>query len=58
MKRIAAVEGDTVEQNGTSITVPEGCYYVLGDNADNSFDSRYWEDPFVSKDDVVTRLIE
>lgn len=55
VKRIAAIGGDTVEQNGTSMTVPEGCYYVLGDNADNSFDSRYWKEPFVSKDDVVAK---
>ncbi len=57
VKRIAAVGGDTVEKNGTSMTVPEGCYYVLGDNADSSYDSRYWLDPFVSEDDVVAKLL-
>lgn len=57
VKRIAAVEGDVVEKNGTSMTVPEGCYYVLGDNADNSYDSRYWENPFVKEEDVVAKLI-
>lgn len=57
VKRIAAVEGDTVERKGIRMTVPEGCYYVLGDNADNSYDSRYWLNPFVSKDDVVAKLI-
>lgn len=57
VKRIAAVEGDTIERNGIRMTVPEGCYYVLGDNADNSYDSRYWLNPFVSKDDVVAKLI-
>lgn len=56
VKRIAAVEGDTIERNGIRMTVPEGCYYVLGDNADNSYDSRYWLNPFVSKDDVVAKL--
>ena len=57
VKRIVAVGGDTVEQNGISMTVPEGCYYVLGDNADNSYDSRYWENPFVKEEDVVAKLI-
>ena len=57
MKRIAAVGGDIVEKNGTSMTVPEGCYYVLGDNADSSYDSRYWLDPFVDGADVVAKLI-
>lgn len=57
VKRIAAVGGDTVERNDVSITVPEGCYYALGDNADNSYDSRYWMDPFVKKGNVVARII-
>ena len=57
MKRIAAVGGDTVEKNGISITVPESCYYVLGDNADSSYDSRYWLNPFVNGADVVAKLI-
>lgn len=57
VKRIAAVGGDIVEKNGVSMTVPEGCYYVLGDNADNSYDSRYWMDPFVKKGNVVARII-
>jgi len=57
VKRIAAVEGDIVEKNGISMTVPEGCCYVLGDNTDSSYDSRYWLDPFVSEEDVMAKLI-
>ena len=57
VKRIAAEEGEQVEHNGASLTVPEGCYYVLGDNAEHSLDSRYWENPFVKQEDIVARLI-
>ncbi|WP_418885922.1 S26 family signal peptidase [Enterocloster bolteae] len=28
-----------------------------GDNAENSYDSRYWEEPFVKEEDVVARVI-
>lgn len=57
VKRIAATEGEIIERNGISMTVPEGSYYVLGDNADNSYDSRYWDDPFVKEENVVARMI-
>lgn len=57
VKRIAAVEGDTVEHNGKPMVVPEESFYVLGDNVINSHDSRYWEYPFVSRKDVKAKLL-
>ena len=57
VKRIAAVEGEYVERNGEFLLVPKGCYYVLGDNAGNSLDSRYWEEPFVREEEIVARCL-
>lgn len=56
VKRIAAVEGNTVVYRGMSITVPEDSYYMLGDNAKNSYDSRYWDEPFVKECEIVAVL--
>lgn len=56
VKRIAAVGGDVIERNGEVLTVPENYFYMLGDNADDSMDSRYWDEPFVSEDAFVAKL--
>lgn len=58
VKRIAAVGGELVEHNGASLTVPDGCYYVLGDNVECSWDSRYWEEPFVESGDIVAKILK
>lgn len=35
--------------------VPEDSYFVMGDNRNNSADSRYWMDKFVEKSEIIGR---
>lgn len=47
-----------VEETGPYIfEVPEDCYFVLGDNRNNSRDARYWTNTYVSKEKILGEAI-
>lgn len=56
------LEEEYIEENietnfVNAFEVPEGCYWVLGDNRENSYDARYWDEAYVSKDDIIGRVV-
>lgn len=57
VKRVAAKGGDDFEIDGVHYSVPKGYFFMLGDNRENSYDSRFWEEPFVKEKDILAKVV-
>lgn len=40
-----------------TFTVPAGCCFTLGDNRENSFDARYWDNPYTPYQDIKAKFL-
>lgn len=53
---VPGTEEDFFGYHGPYI-VPENHFFVLGDNRNNSVDSRHWHNPFVSREQIQGRVL-
>jgi len=59
------IDGELIEENYAvkatqkpqKFEIPEDSYFFLGDNRPNSRDARYWENPFIKKQDIMGKAV-
>lgn len=47
---------EKLEQDFGPFQVPEGCYFMMGDNRNDSWDSRYWNNTYVEKEEILGKV--
>ncbi len=66
---VTTADGKTIELDDSFVTtcvptgdfgpfeVPEDCYFMMGDNRNTSWDSRYWDNKFVHKSKIIGKAM-
>lgn len=52
----AYIREKTVGSYGPFV-VPEGCYFMMGDNRNHSLDSRFWDNTFVEEEEMLGKVV-